>query len=232
MTGGQPAPVSEEGVALTVRGGLGSSSSTAEDPEDVVERRKGRPMWQRLAVVIGVVALLYLVGRLTGASELLSRSKLRRYVAAAGPLGALLLCMAFSVGELLHVPGVVFIAVGAAAFPLWWACIVNYAAALCSVSTTFAVVRGAGGQLLAEVSSPLLQRGLRRLDSHPIATVALLRSVLFVAPVLNYALAASPLRYREYLLGSALGLATPVTVMTIFADKLIGAVTEDAPVAT
>jgi uncharacterized membrane protein YdjX (TVP38/TMEM64 family) len=46
--------------------------------------------------------------------------------------------------------------------------------------------------------------------------VALLRLVLWMAPAVNYALALSPVRYRDYAIGSAVGLAIPVAAAAAF----------------
>eukprot|EP01065_Artemidia_motanka_P036914 TRINITY_DN44986_c0_g1_i1.p1 TRINITY_DN44986_c0_g1~~TRINITY_DN44986_c0_g1_i1.p1 ORF type:complete len:236 (+),score=120.04 TRINITY_DN44986_c0_g1_i1:54-710(+) len=193
--------------------------------------RPGRSPLQRGVFLAAVLAGIVLLGHVSGAAARFNRAALREMLAKAGPLGPVLLAAAFSVGELLHVPGVVFIAVGAAAFPTPLACAANYFAALCSVSTTFFVVRGAGGQLLGAVHSPLMQRALARLADSPVSTVAVLRTFLFVAPALNYALALSTVSYPHYLVGSAAGLLLPVTLLTVFADSLIGAVSSPAAAA-
>jgi uncharacterized membrane protein YdjX (TVP38/TMEM64 family) len=62
---------------------------------------------------------------------------------------------------------------------------------------------------------------LGRLDAHPVRVVALLRVVLIHSPQLNYALALSSLRYRDYLLGSALGLVLPVAVEVLLVERLL-----------
>ncbi|MGZ3441569.1 MAG: VTT domain-containing protein, partial [Polyangia bacterium] len=88
----------------------------------------------------------------------------------------------------------------------------SYVAALVSVSLGFAVVRAIGGQPLATIERPRVRALLARLDQRPILTVALLRLFLWVAPALNYALALSSVRYRDYAIGSALGLALPMAL--------------------
>ena len=98
---------------------------------------------------------------------------------------------------------------------------VRNAGALVSITVSFFVIRGIGGQSLAEIERPFIRRMLSRLDARPIRTVALLRCFLWVAPALNYALAMSRLRFREYFLGSALGLLLPMPLMSVFIDQLL-----------
>jgi uncharacterized membrane protein YdjX (TVP38/TMEM64 family) len=48
-----------------------------------------------------------------------------------------------------------------------------------------------------------------------------LRLFLWLAPALNYALALSPIRYRDYLAGSAIGLVVPVGAATMLLEYLL-----------
>ena len=55
-----------------------------------------------------------------------------------------------------------------------------------------------------------MQKAMDKLERRPVRTVAALRVALIVSPPLNYALALSPIRFRDYFAGSAMGLAAPV----------------------
>ena len=59
-----------------------------------------------------------------------------------------------------------------------------------------------------------VQRLLRRLASRPVMPVALLRLTFQTAPLLNYALPMTVVRWRDHLPGSMLGLPVPVAVMS------------------
>eukprot|EP00756_Hemistasia_phaeocysticola_P049448 Hpha_TRINITY_DN23924_c0_g1::TRINITY_DN23924_c0_g1_i1::g.137689::m.137689 len=194
-----------------------SERSSSESPPP----SPGTPLWRRVVLVVVVLAGIVLVGKLAGLDKWLQRDRLRALVSQAGIFGPILLALAFSVGELIHIPGIVFVAVGAAAYPTVLACPINFFAALCSVSTTFWVVRGSGGELLGRVRGAWMTRMMARLNDAPVTTVAILRSFLFMAPALNYALALSTISFKNYLLGSAVGLAVPVMAMTVFADTLM-----------
>ena len=91
------------------------------------------------------------------------------------------------------------------------------------MTLSFYVVRLIGGQPLGDIKRPLARRILARLDEHPLQTVAILRFFFWMAPPLNYALAMSKVRYRHYLLGSAIGLAIPIPLVVLFFDWLAGA---------
>ena len=78
--------------------------------------------------------------------------------------------------------------------------------------------RTGGGRALSQLERPFLKRILQKLDERPIRAVLVLRMLLWLAPALNYTLAMTDLRFRDYLIGSALGLVIPVAGATLFFD--------------
>jgi uncharacterized membrane protein YdjX (TVP38/TMEM64 family) len=135
---------------------------------------------------------------------------LRKVVLDFGPWGWAVYFVTFAAGEFLHVPGLVFVAAGILVYGKVLGFGVALAGAMVSVTFSFLVVRRIGGTPLADVRYRWLQGMLQRLEQHPIRTVFVLRLALWLAPPLNYALALTPLRFRDYLIGSALGLVLPI----------------------
>jgi uncharacterized membrane protein YdjX (TVP38/TMEM64 family) len=175
----------------------------------------------RLAL-LAVVAVALVVLRFTtsfGAS--LSTAHIRALVQHAGAAGVVVFVAAFCVGELLHVPGIVFVGAAVLAWGRLAGGAAAYLGALFAVSIAFAVVRAIGGQPLGEIRQPRLRAVLARLEQRPIATTAVLRLFLWLAPALNYALALSPIRYSDYLAGSAIGLVVPVAAATTLLEYLL-----------
>jgi uncharacterized membrane protein YdjX (TVP38/TMEM64 family) len=166
----------------------------------------------RLGILAAVVVALLVVRFTTSFGSSLSTARIRDLVQHAGAAGVAVFIVAFAVGELLHVPGMVFVAAAVMAWGRVGGGALSYVAALVSVSLGFAVVRAIGGQPLATIERPRVRALLARLDQRPILTVALLRLFLWVAPALNYALALSSVRYRDYAIGSAIGLALPMAI--------------------
>jgi uncharacterized membrane protein YdjX (TVP38/TMEM64 family) len=62
---------------------------------------------------------------------------------------------------------------------------------------------------------------LARVDERPLLAVTALRSVLWMTPALTYALALTRVRFRDYIAGTALGLALPIAAMSVFFDWLL-----------
>jgi uncharacterized membrane protein YdjX (TVP38/TMEM64 family) len=180
---------------------------------------------QARALRLGLVAVLFgglvLVGRLTGVTSKITLDRLREATVAAGGWGALLYVAIFSAGQLVHMPGLIFIAAGLLAYGKVWGALLAWVGALVSLSVTFVVVRAAGGHALSEVESPMLQRLLAQVDRHPLRTVFVLRVLFTTSPVVNYALALCRLRYRDYLLGSALALGPFVVLAALVLDRVL-----------
>lgn len=166
--------------------------------------------WRRLALLAGLLGALWAVGALTGWTDSLTLESVPEMVRDAGVWGVLFYIAVFSAGELIHVPGFVFVL---AAMVVWGPVAggaMAYVGGLTSLALSFVVVRTVGGKALSKVRNRWMAKALTALDDRPVRTVALLRLIFWLAPPLNYALALSNVRLRDYLLGSALGFVLPV----------------------
>jgi uncharacterized membrane protein YdjX (TVP38/TMEM64 family) len=181
--------------------------------------------WLRIGGVVALVCALVLVERLTGLSDQLSREALRGHVAAAGPWGIPLFLAVFCVALFLHIPatGILFVGVGVALYGPVAGAALAFAGAALAVMFSFVIVRGVGGKPFAEVKNKYARRILARLESHPIWTVIVMRLIFFVGAPVNYALALSSIRTRDYVLGSLLGMVAPTVVLALGFDVLIAA---------
>jgi uncharacterized membrane protein YdjX (TVP38/TMEM64 family) len=175
----------------------------------------------RLTLLAVIVVALIIVRYTTSFGTSLSTARVRELVQQTGAVGVGIFMIAFAVGELLHVPGLVFVGAAVLAWGRLAGGAIAYLGALVAVSFAFAVVRGIGGQPLGELKRAWLRKMIAQLERRPIRTVALLRLVLWMAPVVNYALALSPVRYRDYAIGSACGLAIPVAAAAAFMHVLL-----------
>src|SRR6185369_12146746 len=100
----------------------------------------------RLALLGAIVAALLIVRYTTSFGASLSTARVRELVQQAGVAGVGIFLVAFAVGELLHVPGLVFVGAAVLAWGRAGGGAIAYLGALVSVSVSFAVVRGVGGQ--------------------------------------------------------------------------------------
>ena len=149
----------------------------------------------------------------------------QRELLALGYFAPPLFLVIFAAGELLHLPGILFVIVARVVFGPSLGFVLGYVGAVFAVTISFAVAR----QILAAARSTtdpwrprwrFLQRAFDRLEAHPVQTIALLRLVLWLAPPLSYALASSKVRVRDHVVGSAIGLVAPVLGVVLLGGYL------------
>lgn len=179
-----------------------------------------RQAWRRLAGVLLGLALLWAVFQFSGLRARINPQLLREAIAAHRVWGLLLFMALFALGNLIQVPGWLFLASAVLALGAWWGGLATLAAALNSCAVTFLVVRALGADALREMPGRLARRLFGQLDAHPVRSVALLRLLFQTVPAMNYALALSGLRFRDYMLGTLIGLPLPVLLHAAFFDTL------------
>jgi uncharacterized membrane protein YdjX (TVP38/TMEM64 family) len=171
----------------------------------------------RLAALIGGVLVLAGTGAWLEHAGAIDTHTIAGGIRGLGGWAIPLFFVTCIAGELLHLPGMLFVVAAQLVFGRGAGLAIAYAGAVLGVATAFALARVVRGRAGAHAPRRLpwawAQRLLDGLDRHPIATIVLLRSVFWISPPLNYALGWSRVRARDYLIGSAIGLVVPVTLI-------------------
>jgi len=168
-----------------------------------------------------LLVLAFVVASVTGVRDWLTAERLQHAVSEAGWWGLALFFVVFSVGQLMQVPGVVFIIAARAAWGPTLGFAGAFVGAVVSATFVFVLVRAIGGKPLGEIRWAPARRILAGLERRPVLTIAALRAVMMLAPPLNYAFALSPIRQRHHLLGSAIGLVAPVAVVVFLSEVVL-----------
>jgi uncharacterized membrane protein YdjX (TVP38/TMEM64 family) len=174
----------------------------------------------RLIGVALFLALAFTVFELSGIRAQLNLGYLQQQIHANQASGLLIFVLAFALGNIAQIPGWVFLA--AAVFTLGRTVggLVTYIAACLSCIATFFMIRLIGGNALRTLESPLAARLLRQFDAHPIRSIVLLRMLFQTLPALNYTLALTGVKFRDYLIGTLLGLPLPIALYCVFFEFL------------
>ncbi|MBY0275075.1 VTT domain-containing protein [Candidatus Binatia bacterium] len=172
----------------------------------------------RILVLAAVAGMIFVAAHASGIDRSLTPEHLRALLAGAGVFGVVVFVVVFSVGLLAQLPGLLFIAVAVLAYGRTMGALVALGGAAVAISVSFFVVRRFGGSALAEIENPWLRRVLAELDTRPLRSVIVLRAIFGVAPFLNYALALSSLGFRDYIIGSIIGMAAPITIAAVLLD--------------
>lgn len=176
--------------------------------------------YTRLVAVVLFMAALWALFRLTGLAEHFSLQFVHDSFEHHMLVGLLVFSGLFALGNLVQIPGWLFLAAAVLALGRVWGGLATYVAACFSCCTTFWIVRLLGADALRELKGRLSQRIFARLDAHPTQSVFALRLLFQTVPALNVALALSGVRFRSYLVGTLLGLPLPIVVYVLFFDQL------------
>ena len=175
---------------------------------------------RRLIGVVLFILLLLAVFELTGSRAHFNVVSLQQTIREHPASGLLIFIASFALGNLVQIPGWVFLAAAVLALGQLWGGVVTYIAACISCIVTFFTIRLVGGDTLRQLDSKVAARLLGRLDARPVTSILLLRGLFQTAPVLNYTLAVSGVRFSAYLTGTLLGLPIPIAVYCVFFDYL------------
>lgn len=178
-----------------------------------------KPLIYRHARIIGVVlflACLLLIFQVSGLRAHFNLAFIREQLSAHAYVGLLLFVLLFCMGNLIQIPGLVFLAGAVLTLGQVMGGIATFVAAYVSCIVTFLLIRFLGGNALRKLNNSVLRNILKRLDTHPLQSIVLARILFQTAPVLNYVLAMSGVKLRQYALGTLLGLPLPIALYCVF----------------
>lgn len=176
--------------------------------------------YKRLFAVGVFLAVLLALFEVSGLRDHFNLTFMRQVILQHRFGGLMLFVLLFSLGNLIQIPGWVFLAAAVLTLGRLWGGVVTYVAAVTSCAFTFVTIRALGADALRLLKNRVAVRLLRELDAHPIASVALLRILFQTVPALNYALAMSGIKFGTYLIGTLVGLPVPIALYCIFFDIL------------
>jgi uncharacterized membrane protein YdjX (TVP38/TMEM64 family) len=176
--------------------------------------------YKKLFTVVLFLGLLLATFELSGLRGHFNLEFLQHRILENKISGLLIFVLLFSLGNLIQIPGWVFLAAAVLTLGKLWGGVATYVAACLSCTVTFFTIRFIGGDALKQLNNKTAARILRQLDAHPVKSVLLLRVLFQTVPALNYALAMSGVKFRHYLIGTLQGLPLPIMLYCLFFDYL------------
>lgn len=174
----------------------------------------------RLFAVMVFVAVLLVAVETMGLRQDFSLAYLRETLSERKWEGIFLFVLLFALGNLVHIPGLVFLAASVLVLGKWAGGLATYLAATVSCAVTFLSVRWVGGDVARHMHGKLARRLVDHLHAHPIRNVMVLRTLFQTLAALNYTLALSGIGFRKYMLGTLLGLPLPIAFYCMFFDTM------------
>lgn len=175
---------------------------------------------KRLLIVILFLVILLALFQFSGLREHFNLEFLRQQIVDNKVNGLFIFILLFCMGNLIQVPGWIFLAAAVLALGKTWGGIATYIAATISCIFTFLTIRFIGGDAIRGLKNRTALKIFHGLDAHPIKSIALLRILFQTVPALNYALALSGVKFHKYLIGTMIGLPLPIMVYCLFFDYI------------
>lgn len=176
--------------------------------------------YKRLLLVIAFLAVLLAVFHFSGMRGHVNHAFLHQKFIENEITGLLIFIALFSIGNLIQIPGWIFLAAAVLALGKAWGGLATYIAAVMSCALTFGVIKSLGGAALRQLKNKYTVQILNSLDRRPVMGVCVLRLLMQTAPALNYALAMSGIKFSHYLIGTVVGLPIPIALYCLFFDYL------------
>ncbi len=180
----------------------------------------------RPVLLVALGAALVWVYRTLEPSERLTVDGMRSLVQAWEPWGPAVFIAVCVAGLFLHLPEVVFVALGGLLFGRLYGFLYGWVGVVLGASGTFLVARyflRDAVQRSLDARFPRLRALDERLAQNGFRTMLVLRMLLFAAPPLNWAVGASRVRFAHYLAGTALGILPGLTLAVWFAERFAAA---------
>lgn len=179
----------------------------------------GKIVVKFLVLVLFLGAAVW-VFRFSSARDLVTPEYLGGLLDATGWWGPAVFTLVEAASIVLFVPASIPIVVGAGLFGPSWGFFCGWVGAVLGAGAAFFLGRVLGRAFVASLIGDRLRRFDDAIERHGFTTVLYLRLLNSPFTPLNYGLSLTKVRFRDYLLGTALGVAVSVFVLTFLAGTL------------
>jgi phospholipase D1/2 len=196
-------------------------------PEEV--RESGNHPLLRLVLILLVLLGLSAAWRWTALGEWLSLERVTGWIdhLRGSPSAPFVIVGGYIVGSLILVPVTLMVLATAFAFGPLTGSIYSLVGCLMAAVITYVLGRILGRDKVRRLAGSRLSRVSRRLADHGLVTMLTVR-LLPVAPytVVNVVAGASHIRFRDFVLGTIIGMAPGILAITFFEHQLETAIRE------
>ena len=177
------------------------------------------------AIVKAVVFLAFIVSaivvvRFTPVKDYLTAEALTGFLESAGIWAPLVFIAVYTAGVCLFIPGTLLTGLGAAIFGAYWGFVYVWVGAMLGASAAFLIGRTLGREFAASLIGDRLQKYDEAIERNGFATVLYLRLVYFPFTPMNFGMGLTRVRFRDYVLGTGLGIIVGTFMFTFFFGTL------------
>ena len=202
-----------------------SSGSGGEDVRELGQAMKpqgrSRGIGKAAIFIVFILVAVY-VARFTPVKDYLTAETLGGLLDKTGIWAPAAFILIYAVGVCVFVPGTLITAIGAAIFGPYWGFLYVWVGAMIGASAAFFVGRSLGREFAASLIGDRLRKYDDAIERNGFATVLYLRLVYFPFTPMNFGMGLTKVRFRDYFLGTGLGIIVGTFIFTFFVGTVKG----------
>lgn len=187
--------------------------------------------WIRVLVLLGFFGLLALVWQLTPLKELLDFHRIAAWIEPYRTAWYALpiVVVAFVVLGILMVPVLLLMLATGVAFGPWLGSLYALAGSITSACAGFAIGRAAGLHRVEQIAGPRVRKFTHKIEKNGILSVYVIRKIPMPFLLVNVAMGASKIKFRDFFLGTLLGMGPIVIALAGFGYQLSQVLEDPTP---
>ena len=187
--------------------------------ENGVPGNRGKAILKAAILLVFVVAAILFV-RYTPIKDYLSVEALGRFLDAVGIWAPVVFMVIYAGGVCLFLPGTLLTGLGAAIFGAYWGFVYVWFGAMAGASIAFWIGRTLGRDFASSLIGDKLKKYDDAIERNGFATVLYLRLVYFPFTPMNFGMGLTKVHFRDYFLGTGLGIIVGTFIFTFFIGTL------------
>jgi uncharacterized membrane protein YdjX (TVP38/TMEM64 family) len=186
------------------------------------EAHAARRAIKKAIVLVVVLGALVALTSLPPVRQFISENmpRLKQFIQDCGPWAPIVFIVVVAVLVGVGIPRLAFHFLGGALFAFWGGLVWSYVGTMIGYSAVFFAVRQLGLRELILQKHPAWQKLARKLRHNTVPAVILFRQLPLPGLVSNVVLGLSPIRRREYFLGTSVGLVPEAVPLTLIGAGL------------
>jgi uncharacterized membrane protein YdjX (TVP38/TMEM64 family) len=171
------------------------------------------------AFLVFIIAAIVII-RFTPVRDYLTAEQLGAFLNSLGLWAPLVYIGIYAAGVCLFLPGTLLTGLGAAIFGPYWGFLYVWIAAMLGASAAFFIGRTMAREYAASLIGDRLKKYDDAIERNGFATVLYLRLVYFPFTPMNFGMGITKVRFKDYFMGTALGIIVGTFIFTFFIGTL------------
>lgn len=179
-----------------------------------------KPALLKAIMLLGFILAAIGVAQFTPVREYLTADALGRLMEGAGGWAPVAYMLGYAIGVCLFLPGTLLTGLGAAIFGPYYGFVYVWIGAMLGAGAAFVIGRTLGREFAASLIGDRLKKYDDTIERNGFATVLYLRLVYFPFTPMNFGMGLTKVKFRDYLVGTGLGIIVGTFIFTFFIGTL------------